>query len=104
MSNLCCGLAPNDDPLSPSLLIAAAAAAAGGREPPESEAAAAQAAATNYLIRGMAVSQATHLVVGDVMRLGQKFRCGACGRAAHGLGGSGLPALCGCGDLRRCGA
>jgi small ligand-binding sensory domain FIST len=53
VSNLCCGLAP-DDPLRP--------AAAEDAEPQD------------WLIRGMALTSTAHLAVGDALRVGQRLR------------------------------
>ncbi|GBF93738.1 hypothetical protein Rsub_06070 [Raphidocelis subcapitata] len=57
VSNLCCGLAP-DDPLR----AAAATAAPGDAEPQD------------WLIRGMALTNTAQLAVGDELRVGQRLR------------------------------
>ncbi|KAI8477022.1 MAG: FIST N domain-containing protein [Monoraphidium minutum] len=82
VSNLCCGLKPPDDMLGALTFTAAAAAAAaggpaaGGAGPAAAggDAAAEEAAGTEFLIRGMALTNTGALAVGDTPRLGARLR------------------------------
>ncbi|KIZ02656.1 hypothetical protein MNEG_5306 [Monoraphidium neglectum] len=91
VSNLCCGLKPPDDVFGPfkaasdapvpgaTAAAAAAAAAASPGGGPDTffnggSGGAAAAATTEYLIRGMALTNNAQLAVGDTPRLGGAFR------------------------------
>jgi hypothetical protein len=72
VSNLCCGLAPTDSVFAPS--TAAPAPPVGAGPAGERGSGASEGATIEYLIRGMSLNGAAQLVVGDTMRVGQRFR------------------------------